>query len=762
MMKTKAIIPALRSFLSEFLVLSTVALSVVEHTSNVWGQTPEVGTDWQAYTSMREINQIHVDSESGIWAATLGGVLHYNQETQQYSRYTRLDGLAGNNLLSVTQDEQGHLWFGSDRQGLSRFRPESGVFDPPFLEFRDRRIVKLLAIGNQLYVGTDQGISLFLIDAEEVKETYRNLGGLTRDSEITGLGVLNNILFAGTPSGIAWADLNQPNLQDPDSWKSRGGISNIVDVLASDEGVFMAGPFGVFAYLFEEDRVRLEFADEPATSLGLMAGQIIVATNNGKFFERVSKTNWKQLLGYNITGIRDISDSGGSLWLATDTGLSVIGSKLPPPSKEPAKNRFFDMELLSNGELWVASVPDDHQESYGVYQLNEQGWTVFDEDSGMPNNDLVAVETDSDGRIWIGSWGGGVSVRVRDRWFRINQKNSPLIGIGTNKDFVAISDIGRDIYGNMWVVNVLGGIVVLDKYPIRQSLLIPQKSIGLETDIHRVRFSGDKLIWISSRTEGLAVLDNGGTTFDGSDDMFAQINTAKEPQLTSNRVFDLLTTDNGTVWVATNNGLNSFTGSFSRATGLYTVTNWKTYLVSDGLPSNEINTLAEDAMGNIWVGSEEGLTRISPLGSIDFTFTKSNSGLIDNRVKSLLFDGTNNALWIGTFDGLSRLILGTSAGPNQKTNNGIKVGPNPFYPRHIDRLTFKGLALGSSLAIYRPDGQLVIYLPGEPSLGTITWSGQNKAGFLVGSGIYIYVAKDTEGNVQRGKIAVVNGVSSSQ
>ena len=722
--------------------------------------------DWAAFTSMRQVNQLYIDASGDVWSATNGGALHFDVETQEYRRFTRVDGLPGNSLLAVTGDDRGHIWFGSDRQGLSRFRPETNSFDPPFLEFRDLRINALLAIGDRLYVGTEEGVSLFRIDKEEVKETYRNLGKTPRDSKVVGLGILDGSLFAGTTFGVAFADLGLPNLQDPDSWQTLGGTEGLFDLLNFEGSLFLAGPSGISFFRSGDQRITFDLANKPATSLGVLEGRLVAALEEGTIMRRESEGTWTRVPGKSISGVSDMSDNAGILWLATREGLKVLGGDPPPPSNEPAENHFFDMEVLDNGELWVASVPDDHQQSFGVYRLDDSGWTVYDRKSGMPNDDLVTIETDGEGRVWIGSWGGGIVVRDEENWGLINHENSPLVAIGKNKTFVVISDIARDEDGNMWVVNVRGGVVVVDGYPVQESLLIPQEWLGFDTntDTGKIRFrlDGDGLKWITSRTEGIAVLDDGGTPFDGSDDLTARINSASESRLSSDRVSDLLLAADGTVWVGTNNGLDSFRGTFSGEAGTYSIEkeDWRTYSTSDGLPTNEINALAADSEGNVWVGTEEGLAQINPRGEWEFTFTASNSHLIDNRVKSLLYDEAGDELWIGTFDGLSGLALGASAA-GEKSSEGLTIYPNPFDPLQGQPLTVSGLPLGASLRIFTPSGQLVNHLPGEAGRGTISWKGVNEAGFLVGSGVFLMVAEDADGNLRRGKLAVVNGWSRS-
>ncbi|HIM57577.1 MAG TPA: T9SS type A sorting domain-containing protein, partial [Candidatus Latescibacteria bacterium] len=89
--------------------------------------------------------------------------------------------------------------------------------------------------------------------------------------------------------------------------------------------------------------------------------------------------------------------------------------------------------------------------------------------------------------------------------------------------------------------------------------------------------------------------------------------------------------------------------------------------------------------------------------------------------------------------------------------SGLVVYPNPFVTGEADELTFSGLPLGASLKIYGLDGQLVAQVPGVPGRATLSWRGQNEAGFIVGSGIYYFVADDSGGKRITGKVAVVNG-----
>jgi ligand-binding sensor domain-containing protein len=712
--------------------------------------------EWTGFTSMRQINRVLVFGGQ-VWNATAGGVLRFDPAQRTYERYTRLDGLAGNQVLALAADERGHLWFGTEGQGLSRFRPEENRFDPPYLDFRDLRIGALAVDGERIFVATDRGISVFLADKEEVRETYHRLGELAKDIEINDLAVFGGALWAATPDGVAWAALDQPNLQDPESWKVNRFLGATRNLLVAGDTLLAATAREIFAFDPRQGRFARDYFDTlEVLGLGSFQGRTIVALKDGRFLWREAPGQWLSQPAPRLAEVRALSQGDSVLWVGTKGGLRSVGALVPPTPSEPAANQFYEMKLLGQGELWAASVPNDFVTPYGLYQFDGSQWQIHDKNTGLPSNTLVSLETDAADRLWVGTWGHGVVIRdSTGAWQRLNQTNSPLRGIGAKQDFVAISDIARDSTGLMWLANVQIGLVVVDGFPPDQGQRFENPALGLaaKRDIGKVLIAPGGVKWVSTATDGVVLFDDGGTPFDPADDFSLLVNQVFDQRLTSDRVSALLLDRSGRLWVATNSGLNAVRGTYSRASRTFRVESWRTYTAETGLPSSEVNALAQDDLGKVWVGTEGGLARISAQGEVEFTFTKTNSLLIDNRVKSLLFDPEKRELWIGTFDGLSRLHLGEAPTPG---GGGLKVYPNPFVLEGRGAtLRFSGLPLGASLRIFTLAGELVAQLDGVPGQGTLEWGGQNQAGILVGSGIYLFAVTDEAGRSIRGKFAVV-------
>ena len=194
-------------------------------------------SEWKAFTSMRNLSRLLVD-DAYVWALTSGGVLRFDRATQTYDRFTRLDGLPGNDVSSLAVDDKGDLWFGTRFQGLSRLRVEDNRFEPPYMDFAELSISALYAYEDRIFVGTGLGISVFLVDKAEVKETYRQLINRSKDIPVNVITVHEGYLWAGTDTGLAWADLEQPNLQDPQSWQSTISLGRVLDLQVFNDTLF--------------------------------------------------------------------------------------------------------------------------------------------------------------------------------------------------------------------------------------------------------------------------------------------------------------------------------------------------------------------------------------------------------------------------------------------------------------------------------------------------------------------------------------------
>ena len=70
----------------------------------------------------------------------------------------------------------------------------------------------------------------------------------------------------------------------------------------------------------------------------------------------------------------------------------------------------------------------------------------------------------------------------------------------------------------------------------------------------------------------------------------------------------------------------------------------------EGLPSNITNSMVQDEMGFVWIGTGDGLCRYDGYKTMVFKHDKTPNSLPANNTSCLLLDG--DTLWVGTWDGL--------------------------------------------------------------------------------------------------------------
>src|SRR5688572_27327335 len=80
---------------------------------------------------------------------------------------------------------------------------------------------------------------------------------------------------------------------------------------------------------------------------------------------------------------------------------------------------------------------------------------------------------------------------------------------------------------------------------------------------------------------------------------------------------------------------------------------FSTLSMRDGLPSNIINSMAQDSNDFIWIGTANGLCRYDGHRFITFKKEESHQSLPSNEISALLIDGEN--IWVGTWKGLCRI-----------------------------------------------------------------------------------------------------------
>lgn len=162
-----------------------------------------------------------------------------------------------------------------------------------------------------------------------------------------------------------------------------------------------------------------------------------------------------------------------------------------------------------------------------------------------------------------------------------------------------VLSIRKDSRGFMWF-GTRDGLNRYDGRTIKQYKNDPANPNSLISDDYIYTIAEDRRqkLWIGTQ-KGLSYYSPRNNSFEQiSYDMAGKTN----PSLFA--ILYILPARDGKVWFGTNDGLFYFESSESR--------DFKWFSKNDGLAGNEIYSIFEDAVGNIWVGTVTGLSKLVP------------------------------------------------------------------------------------------------------------------------------------------------------
>lgn len=106
---------------------------------------------------------LHAAADGTIWAGTWGGGVSVF-DGKGWRNLTTKDGLAGDIVYAVTQDDKGVFWFGTN-QGLSRYDGRTWFTYAKRDGLLDNHVYAVAAVGADVWVGTRSGVARVGVDA---------------------------------------------------------------------------------------------------------------------------------------------------------------------------------------------------------------------------------------------------------------------------------------------------------------------------------------------------------------------------------------------------------------------------------------------------------------------------------------------------------------------------------------------------------------------------------------------------------------------
>ncbi|MFL6672390.1 MAG: two-component regulator propeller domain-containing protein [Massilia sp.] len=593
--------------------------------------------------------------------------------TLRFEHLSVEDGLAQESVLSIVQDSDGFMWFGS-QNGLSRFdgyrftNYRNTVGDPRTLANNWVRVL-LVDRKGRLWVGTDGGVDRYEPSTQTFvhylpAESARRGNGDRRVRAIVEDG--NDGLWLATDDGLLHIDIAT----------------------------------GKFASWHHDKRNDLTLADDQVYALARGAGgRLWVGTAAGlDSFDPASGRFEHQdaAAGTPQQAIRALLvDSAGVLWVGSMGGLE----RWQTDGKGGTARRVFGTdEGFRPGEITALYEDVERQVWVGTHDDGMYRWQsragrfenfphLVTDNHSLGDNQVAALYRDRVGTFWAGTWYAGVSrvdlgsggfarivrradsaATLADNKVRaIESDGAGKLWLGTNGGLnhydpatgytrvyrhdpanpnslvdIPANAVVRDRRGLLWIGS-RSGITSFDALSGR---FVRQQVVPGDADANNVRgllAARDGMIWIATRG-GLHRLDpvtRKVTSY--------RHDPARSSSLADNVVRPILEDRRGRIWIGTFDGLDLIDRDSGR---------FRHFRHEDGDPSSlshdEVHYLLEDSKGCIWVGTAVGLNRMvtAPDGAVSFVRYTAKDGLVDDAVAAMLEDN-DGRLWISTTGGLS-------------------------------------------------------------------------------------------------------------
>ncbi|MDR3627073.1 MAG: two-component regulator propeller domain-containing protein [Ignavibacteriaceae bacterium] len=725
--------------------------------------TAQQTSNWKNYTCMQNTQDI-ISTSNGVWAATDGGGFYFDLSKDIYKTLHRTDGLNGINLISVTVDNYGKVWFGSKEGVIDVYNPADNSIKSILDIFNSNYAVKqingLKASGDSIFVSTSYGISI--IDAKSLLfiDTFFKFGSLSSSIPVNSI-YKSDLLYACTQQGLAIQKQGATNLSAPESWNvyttSNGLPSNNVTKVILYNGSIIAGTNSGLAIY--DGTAWQKFQPQISTiiydlmvsndSLFILSDKMISIYNNNSIVKSFNLNTHAVKLSYlNPLGLL-AADTTGIIEVYSNTNSTLFFPN------GPASNLFPSMTVDNNGNLWSASGKDVI--SKGFYKYDGKLWTDYNRTNnpGLLSNAFYTAYAAPDNSIYMGNWGAGFA-KINGDSIQSFYSNTGLVGSQQGAPlYVVISGLGVDSKSNLWALN-FGSVDLKTLHAFTQDSIyhyhVDATGSGYMNEYHNLIIDQYDTKWFYSQNtsrEGLFYFNENGS-YNNQSPTNGYLST--NDGLTSNVINSIVMDTRGDIWVGTGLGVNIISNTESITSG-----STPSFTITNVFPLREysINCIAVDPINQKWIGTSQGLLLVNSDGSeLLATYNTTNSPLLSDDIISIAVDKNKGIVYVGTNNGLTS--FSTPAIEPKDSFSKLFIYPSPFVLKSgTNKVTIDGLIRGCNIKIVTIYGKLVKEIT-SPGGRVAYWDGTNTNGSLVNSGVYIVVAYDTEGNsVCTGKIAVV-------
>jgi ligand-binding sensor domain-containing protein/signal transduction histidine kinase len=392
-------------------------------------------------------------------------------------------------------------------------------------------------------------------------------------------------------------------------------------------------------------------------------------------------------------------DKAGRFWVGEPDGVYEFDRasghvKLSVPLHTGSRDLSFYEDR--SGGFWIIYATGnglakfDRERNVLTYYTFNAGDTSSTAYSGV-----AAMLEDRHGNLWLGKQGTGLLRfdREHDRFIRYNHRPGDTNGLAGN----SITALSEDRDGSIWVALPGSGLQRFSPVPLSFQPLSPNQKengagafyedshrnlwIGTSPALYRVDPSGRRTAFVGVKAgafDVLSIIEDpagfiwAGTSNNGlfrldpkSGQWKIYRHNDNDPSSLSNNVVDRLLIDHdGTLWVATWNGLDRFDARTDRFT---------TFRADPHAREQIYLTLTEDPQRKLWLGTNgSGLQYFDPKTAQFTTFVSSDArGSLSDNIVNWVHVAQTGAVWVSTSNGLDEYDPATKHFTVYDTRDGL-------------------------------------------------------------------------------------------
>ncbi len=601
--------------------------------------------------SHNQVNAIYKDSQGFMWFGTAGGLNRYDGYNYRVFRSDEKDpfSLIDNYVEDIQEDGQGNLWIHTasgyvvyDRKHEIFRRDIPELLKKTGIEFEG--VVEVVHIDRQknlwIYV---PGVGGFQYQSAEKKWIAYPHGGQTGLSEGVVSGISTSAeggLFLFDDGRLECVDFHEGKVirRDHHISENSGFISNKHTLFVDSDGdywVYSKASSGI--WYFERAQARWQHFTDHSRSFPYRLssnviqgvaedkkGRIWLATDHGGVDIIDKATGYLQNLRHEVTNPRTISnnsincvyiDDVDLIWIGTyKKGISYYGESLFKFALED----FTEYKLTRNFDSDITYIQPDNQgyiwlgtNGNGLMRWNrvtgEKRLYEPDPDSphGLSSGVIVGMCAARDGKLWIGTYLGGLNCFDGQRFKRY----MPEVGNPNSLADINVWSVIEEEDGTLWIATLGGGVQHFD--PESGHFTTYAGTDYLTSDyVSSICFGRNDLIYI-----GTAV---GLTIYHKKTEHFEQLagNRSGTREWSNHNIHQVFEDSRGLLWIGTRDGLNVFDLKADTIGVLRS---------ADGLADDIICAITEDNDHNIWVTTSNGVSNVvvstdPRTGSYQYTF----------------------------------------------------------------------------------------------------------------------------------------------